>query len=128
MRDPDGKLETYGEKISACLGALDHFSKKSVGHAIHAGWKDSNTLGSQAADLTDARGIGLKEGVPQAMELRDSFGQTSWPSFANFKKNPPLEPGSFTFVIPKGADVFNNRATGHSARGRCAHRFVVFKV
>src|SRR6218665_959514 len=49
-----------GEKSSAFLGALDHFSKKSVGHAIHAGWKDSNTLGSQAADLTDARGIGLK--------------------------------------------------------------------
>jgi outer membrane lipoprotein carrier protein len=53
-------------------------------------------------------GIGLRDGVPQAMELRDSFGQTSLLSFSNFERNPALKTGSFTFVVPKGADVFNN--------------------
>ena len=56
----------------------------------------------------DQIGIGLKDGVPMAMELRDSFGQTSLLTFTHFEKNPPLKAGSFHFVIPKGADVFNN--------------------
>src|SRR5450830_19190 len=56
----------------------------------------------------DQIGIGLKDGVPQAMELRDSFGQTSLLTFTHFEKNPPLKSTSFTFVVPKGADVFNN--------------------
>jgi len=56
----------------------------------------------------DKIGIGLKNGVPQAMELRDSFGQVSILTFKNFEKNPPLKATSFVFVVPKGADVFNN--------------------
>lgn len=56
----------------------------------------------------DKIGIGLKNGVPQAMELRDSFGQVSVLTFKNFEKNPPLKATSFVFVVPKGADVFNN--------------------
>jgi len=56
----------------------------------------------------DQISIGLKDGVPQAMELRDAFGQTSLLSFTRFEKNPPLKATSFIFVVPKGADVFNN--------------------
>lgn len=56
----------------------------------------------------DRIGIGLKDGVPQAMELRDSFGQTSLLSFSRFERNPPLKSGSFTFVVPEGVDVFNH--------------------
>jgi len=56
----------------------------------------------------DRIGIGLKDGVPQAMELRDSFGQTALLSFGRFERNPPLKSGSFTFVVPEGVDVFNN--------------------
>ncbi|HJV82913.1 outer membrane lipoprotein chaperone LolA [Noviherbaspirillum sp.] len=51
-------------------------------------------------------GIGLKDGLPQAMELRDSFGQVSLLSFQKFEKNPPLGAEQFKFVMPKGADVF----------------------
>nr|WP_282183708.1 outer membrane lipoprotein chaperone LolA [Herbaspirillum sp. ST 5-3] len=51
-------------------------------------------------------GIGLKDGLPQAMELRDSFGQVSLLSFQKFEKNPPLGAEQFKFVVPKGADVF----------------------
>lgn len=52
--------------------------------------------------------IGLKNGTPAAMELRDSFGQTSLLSFTKFEKNPSLGAEQFKFVVPKGADVFKN--------------------
>jgi outer membrane lipoprotein carrier protein len=52
--------------------------------------------------------IGLRNGTPEAMELRDAFGQTSLLTFKNFQKNPNLSAQQFKFVIPKGADVFNN--------------------
>lgn len=51
-------------------------------------------------------GIGLKDGVPVAMELRDTFGQVSLLSFRKFEKNPPMPATQFKFVVPKGADVF----------------------
>lgn len=50
-------------------------------------------------------GIGLKDGMPVAMELRDSFGQVSLLSLTRIEKNPSLSPAQFHFVIPKGADV-----------------------
>ncbi|MRW92895.1 outer membrane lipoprotein chaperone LolA [Duganella sp. FT80W] len=52
--------------------------------------------------------IGLRNGVPEAMELKDSFGQTSVLKFSKLEKNPALNATSFKFVMPKGADVFNN--------------------
>ena len=54
----------------------------------------------------DHIGIGLKDGVPQAMELKDSFGQVSELTFPKFEKNPPLSRTQFKFTVPKGADVF----------------------
>jgi outer membrane lipoprotein carrier protein len=50
--------------------------------------------------------IGMRDGVPQAMELRDSFGQTTLLSFTRFEKNPALAESQFKFNVPKGADVF----------------------
>ncbi|SHH05297.1 outer membrane lipoprotein chaperone LolA [Massilia sp. CF038] len=52
--------------------------------------------------------IGLKNGTPAAMELKDSFGQTSQLAFPKFEKNPSLGPTQFKFEVPKGADVFKN--------------------
>ncbi len=52
--------------------------------------------------------IGLKNGTPAAMELKDSFGQTSQLAFPKFEKNPALGPTHFKFEVPKGADVFKN--------------------
>ena len=63
----------------------------------------------KAKDTTfDHIGVGLRNGLPEAMELKDSFGQTSMLSFKNFVKNPPPPSGGFKFVVPKGADVFDN--------------------
>jgi outer membrane lipoprotein carrier protein len=50
--------------------------------------------------------IGLRNGVPVAMELRDAFGQVSLLSFDKFEKNPAMREGQFKFVAPRGADVF----------------------
>ena len=47
----------------------------------------------------------LKDGVPQAMELKDSFGQTSVLKFTNFQRNPQLGAQQFKFEVPKGAEV-----------------------
>ena len=49
--------------------------------------------------------IGLRNGTPEAMELRDSFGQTAVLSFSRFEKNPTLGAQQFKFTVPKGADV-----------------------
>ncbi|HWT71896.1 MAG TPA: outer membrane lipoprotein chaperone LolA [Oxalicibacterium sp.] len=51
-------------------------------------------------------GIGMRNGVPVAMELRDSFGQISLLNFTKFEKNPAMPASQFKFVVPKGADVF----------------------
>jgi len=51
--------------------------------------------------------IGMRNGVPESMELKDTFGQTSVLTFRNFQRNPPLSAGQFRSEIPKGADVVN---------------------
>lgn len=61
----------------------------------------------KAKDTTFERiGIGMKDGVPAAMELRDSFGQISLLTFGRFERNPAMSTGQFKFTVPKGADVF----------------------
>jgi outer membrane lipoprotein carrier protein len=50
-------------------------------------------------------GIGLRDGLPVGMELRDSFGQVSVINFTRFEKNPALPANQFKFVMPKGADL-----------------------
>lgn len=49
--------------------------------------------------------IGLKDGVPMAMELKDTFGQTSRLTFTSFQRNPQLGAQQFKFTVPQGADV-----------------------
>lgn len=52
-------------------------------------------------------GIGLKDGIPQAMELKDNFGQTVLLKFTSFQRNPALAAQTFKFDVPKGAEVVN---------------------
>jgi len=60
----------------------------------------------KARDTTfEQIGIGLKGGVPVAMELKDQFGQVSLLKFTSFQRNPALGAQQFTFTVPKGADV-----------------------
>ncbi|MFO7189148.1 MAG: outer membrane lipoprotein chaperone LolA [Pseudomonadota bacterium] len=45
-----------------------------------------------------------KQGL-EAMELRDSFGQTTLLRFKRMQRNPQLDPGLFKFTPPADADV-----------------------
>lgn len=49
--------------------------------------------------------IGLRGGVPLAMELKDTFGQVSLLKFTQFERNPSLPANHFHFTVPAGADV-----------------------
>ena len=57
----------------------------------------------------DAIRIGFKNGVPGAMLIADSFGQTTVLAFKSFERNPKLDAELFRFVVPKGADVLEDR-------------------
>jgi outer membrane lipoprotein carrier protein len=49
--------------------------------------------------------IGFKAGLPEAMDVRDAFGQTTRFTFRAIERNPALDSGLFRFVAPKGVDV-----------------------
>ncbi|MFZ6748349.1 outer membrane lipoprotein chaperone LolA [Undibacterium sp. Ren11W] len=51
-------------------------------------------------------GIGMKDGLPMALELRDSFGQISLVTLINVEKNPSFKIDQFKFMLPSGAEVF----------------------
>jgi len=53
--------------------------------------------------------IGLRDGVPVAMVLADSFGQVSRLAFGRFERNVKLDAQLFRFVPPAGADVLQER-------------------
>jgi outer membrane lipoprotein carrier protein len=81
-----------------------NFTLKEAGKKDGLEWLEATP---KTKDTTfDQIGIGLKDGVPHAMELRDSFGQVSLLSFKKFEKNPAMAAEQFKFVVPKGADVF----------------------
>lgn len=83
-----------------------NFTLKEAGTKDGLEWLEATP---RSKDTTfDRIGIGLRNGLPEAMELRDSFGQVSLLSFTRFEKNPALSTGQFKFVTPKGADVFAN--------------------
>jgi outer membrane lipoprotein carrier protein len=51
--------------------------------------------------------IGMQNGMPREMDLRDNFGKTTIILLQNVERNPALKADQFKFVIPPGADVFN---------------------
>jgi outer membrane lipoprotein carrier protein len=51
--------------------------------------------------------IGMKGGVPAAMELHDSLGGRTVLRFPEFRRDARVDPGTFRFSPPKGADVLD---------------------
>jgi len=49
--------------------------------------------------------LGLSTGGVEAMELVDHFGQTTQLRFTGVIRNPQIDPATFRFTPPKGADV-----------------------
>lgn len=81
-----------------------NFSLKEIGEKQGLEWLEATpkTKDSQFEHV----GIGMKDGLPVAMELRDSFGQISLVTLKAVEKNPALKSDQFKFVLPAGADVF----------------------
>jgi len=52
--------------------------------------------------------LGLATGGVAAMELVDHFGQTTVLRFSNMVRNPQIDPATFRFTPPKGADVLGD--------------------
>lgn len=52
--------------------------------------------------------IGLDKGVLGGMELSDNFGQLTRIYFSEVNINPQLDDKAFVFIIPEGADVFED--------------------
>jgi len=53
--------------------------------------------------------IGFRDGLPVAMDLADSFGQTTELRFTGLQRNPGIDPARFQFEPPKGADVLQDQ-------------------
>jgi outer membrane lipoprotein carrier protein len=53
--------------------------------------------------------IGFAGGLPVAMELRDSFGQSTQLQFEHVQRNPSLAADRFAFAPPAGVDVLEDR-------------------
>ncbi|WP_395007192.1 outer membrane lipoprotein chaperone LolA [Undibacterium sp.] len=88
------------------FGSVDldkNFVMKDIGLKQGVEWLEAipKTKDSQF----DAIGIGMKDGVPVGMELRDSFGQLSLVTLKNFEKNPSFPADQFKFIVPTGAEV-----------------------
>ena len=53
--------------------------------------------------------IGFQNGMPVAMQLRDSFGQATELAFDHVQRNPVLTADRFSFTPPAGVDVLEER-------------------
>ena len=53
--------------------------------------------------------LGMGTGGIDAMELTDHFGQTTVLRFSKMQRNPQLDPLTFRFTPPKGADVLGDK-------------------
>jgi outer membrane lipoprotein carrier protein len=105
-------VKTLGNALGSSPAAIlfgsndleKNFTLKEAGTKDGMEWLQATP---KAKDTTfEHIGIGLRNGVPAAMELRDSFGQVSLLSFTKFEKNPAIAENQFKFVAPKGADIF----------------------
>lgn len=102
--------DTLGSSPAAILfGSSDLekvFSLKDTGS--HNGYEWIELVPKTKDTPFEKINIGMKDGLPQAMELYDSLGQLTLVKFTKFTKNPPVNAKTFRFVVPKGADVFEN--------------------
>ena len=80
-----------------------NFAVKDAGSADGLEWIEA-TPNQQDGNFERVR-IGFKDNLPRAMELRDSFGQTTQLRFSGIQANPALDASQFRFTAPPGADV-----------------------
>ena len=112
--DPELKQVTVrkaGQAISGSPAALlagsneleKNFTLSEAGTADGIDWVEATP--KQADSGFEKVRLGFAGKDLQAMELYDSFGQTTKIRFANFERNPALPAASFRFTPPAGVDI-----------------------
>lgn len=85
-----------------------NFDLKDGGEADGLAWLDATPKNNEAG--FERVRMGFKNGLPQAMEVRDNFGQTTMLQFIGFERNVSVTADTFRFVPPQGADVVGEGA------------------
>ncbi|MEC5387771.1 outer membrane lipoprotein chaperone LolA [Uliginosibacterium sp. H3] len=85
-----------------------NFDLKDGGENGGLAWLDATPKNNEAG--FERVRIGFKGGLPQAMEVKDNFGQTTVLQFVGFERNVSVTAETFRFVPPKGADVIGEGA------------------
>lgn len=103
-----------GQSPAAILAGSDDLEKnfviKDAGFRDGLEWLEAVPKAKDTTFETVRIGLRREGGVASlaAMELADTFGQTSVLSFGKVERNPVLGAEVFRFVPPKGADVFGD--------------------
>jgi outer membrane lipoprotein carrier protein len=79
------------------------FELKELGEKDGLEWLEAKPREKEAG--FDRMRLGMATSGVAAMELVDHFGQTTLLRFSNVVRNPQIDPGTFHFTPPKGADV-----------------------
>ncbi len=89
--------------ISGSADVEKSFDFTDSGDSEGLQWLDAKPKEKEAGFERIRMGFGAS-GI-DAMELVDQFGQTTRLRFTNFERNPKLDPATFRFTPPKGADL-----------------------
>jgi outer membrane lipoprotein carrier protein len=79
------------------------FDMKEIGEKDGLEWLEAKPREKEAG--FERIRLGMATGGVEAMELVDHFGQTTMLRFSNIVRNPQIDPATFRFSPPKGADV-----------------------
>jgi len=104
-------IKPVGQALGATPAALlsgsadmeKNFDLREAGAQDGMEWLEAEPKSKEAG--FERMRIAFKGGLPQAMEVRDNFGQLTVLQFGAFERNPSLPAESFRFTPPKGADV-----------------------
>ena len=112
--DPELKQITVrkaGQAISGSPAALlsgsndleKNFTLRETGEAEGLVWVEATPKNSESG-FEKVR-LGLAGSDLKAMELHDSFGQTTLIHFSRMERNPALPAATFKFIPPAGVDI-----------------------
>jgi len=98
-----------GTPAAILFGSNDldkNFALADAGTRDGLAWLDATPKAKDTA--FEKISIGFRNGELAAMELHDALGQVTQLVFSGVERNPKVDPSTFVFTPPKGADVLKN--------------------